>query len=136
VCDECKQRQRKGPPYGDEPRSNKPADYCITDVVVERSYLSTPRPSKTLGRFKITEAPPAAEDMIHDPVHYARWPMQPIQFIATNNLPYWLANIIKYACRYDAKDGVQDLYKARSYLNMKIAELEGVPEFWKPREKS
>jgi hypothetical protein len=105
VCDECKHRRRKGPPYGDE-------------LVVERSYNKP------------------AKDMIHDPVHYARWPMQPIQFIATNNLPYWLANIIKYACRYDAKDGVQDLYKARSYLNMKIAELEGVPEFWKPREKS
>lgn len=75
------------------------------------------------------------KDMVHNPAHYARWKMQPIEFIAVNNLPYWLANVIKYTCRFDAKDGLQDLYKARSYLDMKIAEMEGQTDFWKPRLK-
>jgi hypothetical protein len=32
--------------------------------------------------------------------------------------------------RFDAKDGLQDLYKARSYLDMKIRTLEGHTRFW------
>jgi hypothetical protein len=64
------------------------------------------------------------------PHHYARWKMEPIEFIAINNLPWWLANVIKYTMRFDAKDGLKDLYKARSYLEMKIREVEGEEKFW------
>jgi len=70
----------------------------------------------------------------HDPVlkpaHYARWKMEPIEFISVNDFPFWLANVIKYACRYDAKDGLQDLYKARAYLDIQIRKLEGHDNFW------
>lgn len=69
-------------------------------------------------------------DAVHQPKHYARWKMQPIEFIAMNDLPFWLANLIKYSMRYDAKDGLQDLYKGRSYLDMKIRQLEGHTRFW------
>lgn len=69
-------------------------------------------------------------DNVMHPKHYARWKMEPIEFIAINNLPWWLANVIKYTMRFDAKDGLQDLYKARSYLNMKIREQEGEKRFW------
>jgi hypothetical protein len=69
-------------------------------------------------------------DNVNHPPHYARWTTEPIEFIAINNLPWWLANVIKYTMRFDAKDGLQDLYKARSYLQMKINELEGVKRFW------
>lgn len=59
-----------------------------------------------------------------NPSHYTRWKVEPLDFIMANNLPFWLGNVIKYTMRYDAKDGLQDLYKARVYLNKKIAELE------------
>jgi hypothetical protein len=79
----------------------------------------------------------AGEDKLHKPAddvshpkHYARWKMEPIEFIAINDLPWWLANVIKYTMRYDAKDGLKDLYKARSYLDMKIRQVEGTPRFW------
>lgn len=58
------------------------------------------------------------------PEHYSRWEIEPIRFIMENDLPFWLGNIIKYTMRYDAKDGLQDLRKARSYLDRKIAEME------------
>lgn len=61
-----------------------------------------------------------------DPNHYARFPIQPITFITKNKLEFWQGNIIKYIMRYDAKDGLQDLKKARRYLDEKIAEMEGV----------
>ncbi len=69
-------------------------------------------------------------DNVQHPPHYARWKMEPIEFIAINDLPWWLANVVKYCMRFDAKDGLQDLYKARSYLEMKIRECEGEERFW------
>lgn len=69
-------------------------------------------------------------DNVMRPAHYSQWAMEPIEFIAINNLPWWLANIIKYTMRFEKKDGLQDLYKARSYLEMKIAQLEGTERFW------
>lgn len=67
---------------------------------------------------------------VDHPTHYSRWVMEPVEFIAINNLSWWLANVIKYTMRYDAKDGLKDLYKARSYLDMKIREQEGIKRFW------
>lgn len=69
-------------------------------------------------------------DQVDHPSHYSRWKMEPIEFIMINDLPGWLANVIKYTMRYDAKDGLQDLYKGRSYLDMKIRQLEGIPRYW------
>jgi len=70
------------------------------------------------------------DDAVH-PAHYRRWPLEPIEFIARNNLPFWLANVIKYCCRYDMKGGLVDLRKARWYLDLKIRELEGKERFWR-----
>lgn len=73
---------------------------------------------------------PPEGDPIDHPKHYSRWAMEPIEFIMINDLPGWLANVIKYTMRYDAKDGLTDLYKSRSYLDMKIRQLEGYPRWW------
>ncbi len=84
------------------------------------------------GRFIRTEAKALGQvkDEVSHPQHYSRWEMEPIEFIAINDLPWWLSNLIKYTMRYDAKDGLQDLYKGRSYLDMKIRQMEEVPRFW------
>ena len=50
------------------------------------------------------------------PDHYARWPLEPIFFIMANGMDYARGNIIKYIMRWDAKDGLNDLYKAARYL--------------------
>lgn len=86
-------------------------------------------PEKTTVRPKVVWTKHTPDNIMH-PQHYSRWKMEPIEFIAINNLPWWLANIIKYTMRFDAKDGLQDLYKARSYLEMKIREVEGEKRFW------
>lgn len=74
--------------------------------------------------------PPAPKDNVNHPTHYSRWAMEPVEFIAINNLNWWQANVTKYIMRYDEKDGLQDLYKARSYLDMAIRMLEGTKRFW------
>ena len=53
--------------------------------------------------------------------HYNSMAIQPITFITKNNIPYCEANVIKYVCRHANKNGLEDLLKARQYLDMLIA---------------
>lgn len=55
--------------------------------------------------------------------HYKEFKIQPIEFITGNNIPFIEGNIIKYVTRYKNKNGLQDLLKAKHYLEMLI-ELE------------
>lgn len=70
----------------------------------------------------------------HDPVarpnHYRRFKIEPVRFIMENELPFWMGNVIKYILRHDAKNGLEDLKKARRYLDMEIARMEGNEDFW------
>lgn len=81
-------------------------------------------------RFALyTEEPPTVTDPVNRPHHYARFKIEPIHFIMENNLPFWVGNVVKYTLRYDAKDGLQDLKKARRYLDMQIKKMEGDPKW-------
>ena len=51
-------------------------------------------------------------------------PIQPIDFIIANNIGFCEGNIIKYISRYKNKNGVEDLYKARQYIEFLITEEE------------
>jgi|TARA_R110000822_G_scaffold13911_5_gene49077 hypothetical protein len=55
-----------------------------------------------------------------DPKHYNNYAIQPINFILENNLGFCEGNIIKYVCRYKDKGGVEDLKKARQYIDFLI----------------
>jgi len=52
--------------------------------------------------------------------HYKSFKIQPIEFITINGLGYIVGNIIKYVCRYKSKNGIEDLRKARHYIDMLI----------------
>ncbi|MDX8383262.1 MAG: DUF3310 domain-containing protein [Ghiorsea sp.] len=60
--------------------------------------------------------------------HYMAMKIQPIEYITKNNIPYIEGNIIKYISRHTAKGGLQDLEKARHYLDMLILECETAHE--------
>ncbi len=55
--------------------------------------------------------------------HYKVKAIQPWDFIAANGLGYFEGNIVKYISRWRDKDGLDDLRKARHYLD-KLIELE------------
>lgn len=82
-----------------------------------------------LQEFTTTPEKPAKRDAVHRPNHYTRFEIEPIYFIMKNKLPFAVGNVIKYVCRHDAKDGVQDLKKARRYLDMMIKQAEGDERF-------
>lgn len=54
--------------------------------------------------------------------HYKHWPIQPIEFISKNHLPFTVGNVIKYVVRAADKNGIEDLRKANHYLELE-AEL-------------
>ena len=55
--------------------------------------------------------------------HYKVLAIQPWDFIAANKLGYFEGNVVKYVSRHQDKGGLQDLHKARHYLD-KLIELE------------
>lgn len=55
--------------------------------------------------------------------HYKDMAIQPVEYIHANGIGYFEGNVIKYVTRWRAKNGVEDLRKARHYLDLLI-ELE------------
>tara|TARA_R100001591_G_scaffold8165_1_gene14899 strand:- start:149 stop:400 length:252 start_codon:yes stop_codon:yes gene_type:complete len=55
--------------------------------------------------------------------HYKDFKIQPIEFITANNLTFIQASIIKYICRYDKKNGKEDINKIIHYCEL-LKELE------------
>ena len=55
--------------------------------------------------------------------HYKHLVIQPLEYIFKNKLPYLDGNIIKYITRHRDKHGIEDLRKAKHYLEL-IAEME------------
>lgn len=52
--------------------------------------------------------------------HYKDMVIQPVEFIERNNLGFCVGNVIKYVCRYKSKNGIEDLKKAKHYLEILI----------------
>ncbi len=73
------------------------------------------------NKYFVTEG---QSDLISAPPHYTQYKIEPVDFIMKNKLEFWQGNIIKYIMRFEKKNGVEDLKKARTYLNRKISELE------------
>lgn len=52
--------------------------------------------------------------------HYKNFQIQPVEFIHQNGIGYMAGNVIKYVSRYQEKNGIEDLKKARHYIDMLI----------------
>lgn len=52
--------------------------------------------------------------------HYVKQQIQPWDFIALNGMGYLEGCVVKYVSRYKDKNGLEDLYKARHYLDKLI----------------
>lgn len=55
-----------------------------------------------------------------NPEHYNKYPIAPVEFVHRNNLGFIQGNIIKYIIRYKDKNGLEDLNKAKQYIDMLI----------------
>lgn len=50
--------------------------------------------------------------------HYKMFKIQPAEFCYKNNIPYLEATAIKYLCRWRHKNGVEDLQKAKHFIDL------------------
>ena len=55
--------------------------------------------------------------------HYKKYRIQPVDFIHENNIGYIEGNVIKYVCRWQDKNGLEDIDKAIHYLEL-LKEIE------------
>jgi hypothetical protein len=55
--------------------------------------------------------------------HYKKYSIQPVEYLHSNNIPFIEGSIIKYVTRWRDKNGLQDLEKARHFIDLLI-ELE------------
>lgn len=73
-----------------------------------------------------TEAELNGKDNVNHPAHYKVGGIETIDFIEAKSLGYNLGNVVKYITRADHKGSlIEDLKKARWYLNREISKLDG-----------
>ena len=54
--------------------------------------------------------------------HYKDLEIQPIDYILGNQLGYAEGNVVKYVSRWRDKGGIEDLRKAKQYIDFLIAD--------------
>tara|TARA_R110000868_G_scaffold299098_1_gene559335 strand:+ start:1475 stop:1699 length:225 start_codon:yes stop_codon:yes gene_type:complete len=64
-------------------------------------------------------------DLIKSPPHYNQGGIEPIDYIVANKLTYCEGNVVKYISRWRHKGGIDDLKKAKQYIDF-IIDKEGV----------
>jgi len=60
--------------------------------------------------------------------HYAKMAIQPIEYIMANDMCYNSGSVLKYISRFRHKNGLEDLYKARTFLDFLISDVEQNPK--------
>ena len=63
------------------------------------------------------------------PNHYGNSGIDVISFCQANNLDFMQGNVIKYVFRYKNKNGLEDLEKAKEYIDRMIENLLDEEEF-------
>lgn len=99
-------------------------DWCNKDVELPCGSSSE---SADCDRACVVKAE-FPSDNVYQPSHYTKWKIEPITFILQNNLPFGVGNVIKYVMRYKDKNGLEDLRKARRYVQMLMENEYGVSE--------
>ena len=98
-----------------------------TEPVEATTVTKEPRKAKPGPRpegFSVPAALTMAEH-VRTQEHYARFEIEPIDFVVANKLGYREGNIIKYVCRHPYKgQQLRDLYNARDYLDRIITSVE------------
>ena len=90
------------------------------------SITNTPRAGETPERdYQRTAEGRAAFKTQVGGDHYSKMAIQPFEYIMANGIGFPEGNIIKYVSRWRSKGGVDDLKKARHYLDLLIAHEEG-----------
>ena len=117
--------------YKPEEEHKAAGSHSTRDPEPPSAPLSRPIAPSALADSLATALKGVRPDMVTMPAHYARLAIEPTHFIVANKLDWFQGNVIKYTCRTDFKDGIQDMQKAIRYLQMRIKYVQGDPDWWK-----
>lgn len=92
---------------------------------VTRPYHGPIPPPKKIA------SPEPPRDNVNLPRHYARYKIEPVRFLMENEADPFQFNIVKYAMRWEEKNGVEDLRKMLRYGEMYLKKVLGDPDWWK-----
>jgi len=56
--------------------------------------------------------------------HYRHFEIEPVTYAMKNRLGFAEGNVVKYVTRYKHKGGLQDLHKAKRYIELLILSYE------------
>lgn len=93
-------------------------------TILDTEPRKTPITSKELtweGARRVDEVEPNALDRQVGGGHYKNFLIQPAEFCEVNGIGFLPGCIIKRICRWETKDGVQDLEKAKHEIDLMIA---------------
>ncbi len=76
--------------------------------------------SEMINKVKITDS--ALGTQVGG-AHYKSMPIQVVEFCQKNSLNYCESNVVKYICRHKSKNGIEDLKKAKHYIEL-LMEIE------------
>ena len=97
-----------------------------SDKKVEKAYAEKTNISELLAQAEPFPVEPPYF-VISDPInpdHYKRNGIEAVDVIEAFDLNYRLGNVIKYVLRHVGKNGLEDLKKARWYLDREISHHE------------
>jgi phage terminase large subunit-like protein len=102
-----------------EPRGPIPTSDQL-DLFHEHTRMTVKEELELLKSIEEYEKAQKANDVQIAGTHYKSKAIQPWDYIVGNNLGYLEGNIVKYVSRWKDKGGVDDLKKARHYLDKLI----------------
>lgn len=128
---ECEKHEAKsclGCPFQLEDADGYEEAFCSIDCIKE---IGTERLKERLQQLDSSYVPSdKVSDNVHSPSHYCKGGLECIEAIraACEGLEdveaYYVGNILKYIWRFKGKNGVEDLRKARKYLDWLIEQEE------------
>ena len=92
---------------------NKPSKPCQQWDAQSQSYVE-------VGNYQDNIRWLHENEEVTSPKHYVGLGITPLEYITANELDFLEGNVIKYVTRYPHKGGVNDLLKARTYLEKLI----------------
>lgn len=137
ICRSCSRRNRNNCiPNSNEYCVDHTPDYLDTGATVSTSTEDVSNETTAKTFLNYPPYTPAGEvpaitkpDMVNHPNHYTQGGIECIKAIEASMPPdgfqdYCKGNVIKYTWRFRQKNGLEDLKKARVYLNWMIESVE------------
>lgn len=112
------------------PTREKPNNIMSTDGELKQWQKDIMERNCIMSRAEMQEFLKPKNDPVNHPSHYTDGKIEVIDFIEDKNLNFHLANAVKYISRAGKKDPskeIEDLKKARWYLDRYIQKLEEAP---------